>query len=117
VAYNSEIGSDSFQKSSRQKGLGSIAVLPNRLLQATSHTREFPPDAQDRQDGLSGRALAFQGGPIMPHTRSSCRDPDYRGLSEEFPSKNEIRERGELRGTQALFKASSQWKRNFRVRT
>jgi hypothetical protein len=37
VAYNSEIGSDSFQNSTRPERVSSIAVLPNRLLQATRY--------------------------------------------------------------------------------
>jgi hypothetical protein len=38
VAYNSEIGSDSFQKSTRPERVSAVAVLPNRLLQATSRS-------------------------------------------------------------------------------
>ena len=36
VAYNSEIGSDNFQQSTRPERVSAVAVLPNRLLQATS---------------------------------------------------------------------------------
>ena len=41
MTYNSEIGSDSFQNSTRPERVSSVAVLPNRLLQATSHVKSW----------------------------------------------------------------------------